>query len=116
MVKSYFGEDSMQGIDFSMENIKKCLCTRCAVQIESQCVKDKQKLMLLMKNQDLDSPMMMGSDRVPGVYCSTGKAICTGIDTKKVCKCNECPIWKEENLEEGTPSRYFCRDGKASKP
>jgi hypothetical protein len=103
------------GIDFSMENIKKCLCMKCAVQIESQCVKDKQKIMLLMKNQDLDSPMRMSPDRVPGVYCSTGKALCKDIDTKKVCKCNECPIWKEEELEKRATSRYFCKNGKAPK-
>lgn len=30
-------------IDFSMENIKKCLCMRCPVQMESQCVKNKEK-------------------------------------------------------------------------
>ena len=103
----------MQKIDFSMKNIKKCLCTRCAVQIESQCVKDKEKLMLLMKNQDLDSPMMMSPERVPGVYCSTGKAVCEDIDTKKVCKCNECPIWNKNSLENSRPDRYFCRNGKA---
>ena len=103
------------GIDFSMQNIKKCLCMKCAVQIESQCMKDKQKLMLLMKNQDLDSPMMMSPDRVPGLYCSTGKALCMDIDTKKVCKCNECPIWKEKELEKGTLGRYFCKNGKAPK-
>ena len=88
---------------------------KCAVQIESQCRKDKQKIMLLMENQDLDSPMRMSPDRVPGVYCSTGKALCKDIDTKKVCKCNECPIWKEEELEKRTISRYFCKNGKAPK-
>lgn len=100
----------MVGIDFSMENIKKCLCNKCAVQIESQCVKDKQKIMLLITQQDLDSPMRMDEERVPGLYCSTGRATCQDIDTKKVCKCNECPIWDEYGL---VPQRYFCRDGSA---
>ncbi len=113
MVMVILEENIMQKIDFSMGNINKCLCTRCAVQIESQCVKDKEKLMLLMKNQDLDSPMMMSPERVPGVYCSTGKAVCEDIDTKKVCKCNECPIWNENLLENSKPDRYFCRNGKA---
>ena len=103
----------MENIEFSMENIKKCLCMRCAVQIESQCVKDKQQIMLLIKNQDLDSPMMMGPDRVPGLYCSTGKAVCKDIDTKKVCKCNECLIWNQKSLKSSIPGRYFCKDGKA---
>jgi hypothetical protein len=102
----------MTRIDFSMENIKKCLCTKCAVQIESQCVKDKQKIMLLMTQQDLDSPMRIDEGRVPGLYCSTGRATCSDIDTKKVCKCNECPIWDSYGLK---PKRYFCREGKAEK-
>jgi hypothetical protein len=102
---------NMGKIDFSMENIKKCLCEKCAVQIESQCVKDKQKLMLLITQQDLDSPMMMGPDRVPGLYCTTGKSNCKDIDTDKVCKCIECPIWNENHLVNEEPGRYFCRDG-----
>jgi Protein of unknown function (DUF2769) len=102
----------MTSIDFSMENIKKCLCPKCAVQIESQCVKDKLKIMLLMTQQDLDSPMRMDEGRVPGLYCSTGRASCSDIATNKVCKCNECPIWEGYGLE---PKKYFCRDGKAGK-
>lgn len=100
----------MTDIDFSMENIQKCLCCRCAVQIESQCVKDKQKIMLLMTYQDLDSPMRMDEGRVPGLYCTTGHASCKDIDTKKVCKCNECSIWDEYKLD---PQRHFCKQGKA---
>ncbi|MBM4240514.1 MAG: DUF2769 domain-containing protein [Euryarchaeota archaeon] len=103
----------MGKIEFNMENIKKCLCTKCAVQIESQCVKDKKKMMLLITQQDLDSPMMMGSDKVPGVYCGTGKATCRDIDTNKTCKCGECPIWEEYNLVIGEPQGYFCREGEA---
>lgn len=102
----------MREIEFSMENITRCLCIKCAVQIESECVKDKQKLMLLIINQDLDSPMMLGQDKVPGVYCSTGTAICKDIDTRKVCKCNECPVWNEFSLKEQDNNRYFCKNGK----
>lgn len=105
----------MGKIEFSMENIKQCLCSKCPVQIESQCVKDKQKIMLLITQQDLDSPMRMDSERVPGVYCSTGKAICKDIDTEKVCKCNECPIWNEYALKDSLPRRYFCREGNVKK-
>jgi hypothetical protein len=98
-----------------MENIKKCLCSKCPVQIESQCVKDKLKIMLLITQQDLDSPMRMDETRVPGVYCSTGKANCIDIDLEKVCKCNDCPVWEGHDLKISSPGRYFCRDGKAIK-
>jgi hypothetical protein len=102
----------MQKIEFSMENIKRCLCSVCDVQKKSDCVKDKQKMMLLIKNQDLDSPMMMGPDKVPGLYCSTGKAVCQDIDTHEICKCNECPVWMEFSLDKFDKNRYFCKNGK----
>ncbi len=113
LIEIYGNGGNMTRIDFSMENINYCLCCKCAVQIESQCVKDKQKIMLLITQQDLDSPMRMDAERVPGVYCTTGKAICKDIDTKKVCKCNECYIWKEYGLKESSPGRYFCRYGES---
>jgi hypothetical protein len=103
---------NMSKIDFSMENIKKCLCTKCAVQIDSQCVKDKKKIMLLITQQDLDSPMRIDQDRVPGLYCAMGKALCKDIDAKKMCKCGECAIWKEYKLEMEKTDGYFCIDGK----
>jgi hypothetical protein len=105
----------MVEIDFSMDNIKKCLCTQCHVQLQSQCVRDKEKILLEITMQDLDSPMMMGPDRVPGLYCSTGKAVCKDIDTSQVCRCNECPLWREYELLDCEPMAYFCRDGKTLK-
>lgn len=99
-------------IDFSMENIKKCLCMKCPVQIGSQCVKDKQKIMLLITQQDLDSPMRMDEERVPGLYCSTGKALCKDIKTHEICLCKECPLWLENKLDEKEYTNYYCVNGK----
>jgi hypothetical protein len=99
----------MAAIDFCMENIKKCLCKDCKVQIDSLCVRDKLKIMLLITQQDLDSPMRMDPEVVPGLYCSTGKALCTDIKFQKQCKCVECEIWDKFNLE---PQKYFCKSGK----
>ena len=45
----------MVEIDFSMENIKKCLCTQCNVQIQSQCVKDKEKILVEITMKSLKS-------------------------------------------------------------
>jgi hypothetical protein len=59
--------------------------------------------------------MMIGPDRVPGLYCSTEKAVCKDIDTKQVCRCNKCPIWREYELLDCEPTAYFCRDGKTMK-
>ncbi len=68
--------------------------------------------MHLITQQDLDSPMMMEPDRVPGLYCSTGEATCKDIKTKRACKCIDCPIWNENNLEISDPNRHFCKHGK----
>ncbi|REE25250.1 uncharacterized protein DUF2769 [Methanothermobacter defluvii] len=84
-------------VDFSMKNIRRCLCLDCPVQRNSRCVADKKKIMLLITQQDLDSAMRMDTDRVPGVYCSTGRAICTDIDPHEECLCSECEVWLEHS-------------------
>jgi len=95
-------------VDFSMENIRRCLCLDCPVQRNSKCVADKKKIMLLITQQDLDSAMRMDTDRVPGVYCSTGRAICTDIDPHEECLCSECEVWLEHRLGDAEISEYFC--------
>ncbi|MDI9615644.1 DUF2769 domain-containing protein [Methanothermobacter sp.] len=95
-------------VDFSMENIRRCLCLECPVQSRSQCVADKKKIMLLITQQDLDSAMRMDTDRVPGVYCSIGEAICRDIDPHEECLCSGCEVWREHRLSEGDVSEYFC--------
>lgn len=99
----------MVEVEFTRDNIIRCLCKKCAVQVGSQCVKNKLGLMLLITQQDLDSPMMMEPDKVPGLYCATGKATCKDINTKRVCKCVECPIWNEKSLKYNETSSYFCK-------
>ena len=95
----------MSKIEFNMENLKKCICYTCPVQVESTCAKEK---LVEMKEMETPEP-----DMVPGVYCATGKAICNDLDLEQFCHCNECEIWIENKLDEGEPLGYFCRDGKA---
>jgi len=98
-------------IEFSMENIQKCICSTCPVQEESECVKEKLKMMQEMMQSE--EKMMPNPEDVPGLYCATGKATCEGLDTEKMCNCVNCPIWAENDLANGKPMGYFCRDGKA---
>lgn len=58
-----------------------------------------------------ESGMYFERDRVPGMYCSTGKALCKDLDPRKRCKCRECEVWKEYNLVDGKPDLYFCQNG-----
>jgi hypothetical protein len=109
------GEEPMvrksPNIEFNQENIAKCLCPGCPVQADSECA--KEKLMKLQEIMQSEEKTMPTPEDVPGVYCATGKAICTDIDPSKECQCPNCPMWKEYDLENGKPAGVFCRDGKA---
>ncbi|MGZ4857875.1 MAG: DUF2769 domain-containing protein, partial [Methanobacteriaceae archaeon] len=68
----------------------------------------------LMKMQEIiQKKEMPESDIVLGMYCATGKATCTDLDFERWCQCNYCGVWKENDLEDGEPFGYFCRDGEA---
>jgi hypothetical protein len=92
-----------------MENVKKCVCPTCSCQADSACAKEK-----LMKMQEMmQKKEMPESDMVPVLYCASGKAVCTDLDFDRMCQCNYCGVWKENDLENGEPMGYFCRDGEA---
>lgn len=94
-----------------MENAKICLCMQCPVQTESTCakstMKDSEKLVQAGAGQ------IKGPADIPKLYCATGIAACKDIDTNQMCICGDCPVWKKYDLQDTSPSMYFCRDGKA---
>lgn len=96
----------MVDIKFSMENIGKCKCPGCPVQAQSSCT--MEKLDKLQSMSGTPEP-----EDVPGLYCTTGKAICEGLNFEEMCQCPDCDIFKENNLESGKPGGYFCDNGKA---
>jgi hypothetical protein len=99
----------MGKIEFTMKNLKKCVCSTCPCQADSACAKDK-----LMKMQEaIQKNEMPESDVVPGMYCALGKTACTDLDFDRFCQCNYCDVWKENNLENGKPFGYFCKNGEA---
>lgn len=97
----------MVNIEFNDENIQKCQCSGCPVQAESECVQDK---LGKLQSQRGGTP---SKEDVPGVYCSTGKAICEGLDSSQPCHCTQCEIWIENKLGEGEPGGRFCVNGEA---
>lgn len=97
-------------VPFLTETITKCFCPQCPVQGNSRCVMDKmEKLPEIMKT----TGKVPKSQDFPGVYCSTGIAACKDIDTKQMCICGSCTVWKEYNLISGEQTYYFCKNGKA---
>jgi len=100
----------MAKVPFNIDNINRCLCTRCPVQAESQCVKEKkEKREQIINSGDIENQ----SKEVPNLYCSSGIAECKDLDTKQMCICGVCPVWAEYDLPYGKPVNYFCRDGEA---
>jgi len=54
-----------------------------------------------------ESGMYFERDRVPGMYCLTGEALCTDLDFRKICQCTSCPVWEEYGLR----NKYYCKSG-----
>jgi len=106
-----------RGIDFEVpyerENINRCRCPQCPVQADSKCVKDKLESSK-KEMEELPEGEVPNPEDVPGIYCSTGEATCQDLNSERQCICNTCDVWKEFFLEEGTPSQYFCKNGRAT--
>jgi hypothetical protein len=100
-------------VPYTVENLKKCMCPKCPVQADSKCAMDKldnlEKGLETAREGEVPEPQ-----DVPGIYCSAGKATCQDLDPNQQCICYTCAVWKEYNLGEGTPSMYFCQNGKAT--
>jgi hypothetical protein len=107
------GDDTMGEVDFNNENVMKCLCTGCPVQGTSECVKGKIQKMQEMMAEDIDIATVIGPEDVPGLYCASGEASCTDLYYHEECQCPQCPVFKENELADGKPVGYYCRDGKA---
>jgi hypothetical protein len=105
----------MLEIDFNQENLEKCLCIECPVQTKSQCIKDQIKLWKELGHSiDIDSGFILNPEKIPKLYCSTGKSRCEDLNLDEECQCKKCDLWKEFDLEvRGTPA-YFCENGKAN--
>ncbi|WP_269850078.1 DUF2769 domain-containing protein [Methanosarcina horonobensis] len=64
--------------------------------------------------EDLPEGEVPDPEDVPGIYCSEGEATCQDLNPERQCICNTCDVWKEYLLENGTPSQYFCQNGRAT--
>ena len=96
-------------IEFNLENIEKCLCIKCKVQSKSQCVKDK---LILLQEKALSGAVIEPGE-FPALHCASGREHCTDLDGHENCICINCTIWKENDLETGTPGRFFCMEGRS---
>jgi len=99
-------------VPYNLENIKKCLCPKCPVQVDSKC--SMAKLKSLTKGlESAREGEVPEPQNVPGLYCSTGKATCQDLNPHEQCICPTCSVWKKHNLQNVQPVMYFCQRGKA---
>ena len=89
-------------VDFTEENVGRCLCMDCPVQSASACAQEK-----MSKRQPVsvaDPP-----EDTPKVYCVQGKAVCDDLDFSQSCSCPGCAVWAQYGL-----SNYkYCENGNA---
>jgi hypothetical protein len=92
----------MPKVAYTKDNIEKCWCGKCPVQVASTCANDLYEE--FKKSGNLPSP-----ERLGGLYCSTGKTICTDVTFVNRCNCAACLVWSENNLI----SNHYCKLGSA---
>lgn len=108
----------MSKIEFTQENLEKCICSSCPTQTASICLKGRKlkaiemRMMHNVKKVE-ETGMLPKPETFPGMYCATGITTCDDFDFNQMCQCNLCAVWDENKLDEGEPMGYFCRDGKA---
>jgi hypothetical protein len=104
----------MLKIDFNKKNMEKCLCDKCPVQSNSQCVIDELKIMEEIGHSiDIDSGFIVDPEKIPKSYCAHGKTSCKDLYFHEECQCVKCDVWKEYDLEVRESPGYFCKNGKA---
>jgi Protein of unknown function (DUF2769). len=99
----------MVEVEFTPENIEKCLCNKCNVQGKSQCVKDN---MILLQEKALSSSVIE-PEEFPAMYCASGKEHCHDLDENGKCLCPDCSIYIGNDLGSGSPESYFCLNGRS---
>ncbi len=120
-----FQPQSRFKVPLAMDVIGKCLCRECPVQADSGCARPKITVVKeilsrmtpeTMKSmaQDQATETMPEPSDMPGPYCSIGEAVCKDHDFSKSCMCSQCQVFSEFNLDQCTPTEYFCRDGGAA--
>jgi hypothetical protein len=90
----------MAAVAYTQDNIDKCWCGQCPVQIGSQCAKDLYEAS--KDSGELPEPECLG-----GMYCATGEAICTDLALTNLCNCPACLVWAENGLT----SNHYCKLG-----
>ena len=103
----------MVKVDYNLENMLKCICCKCEVQTRSACAKERTDKIQKVEARGLEAIPRFEPEEFPWLYCATGKSNCNDLNFEEKCKCKDCKVWIENNLESSYTQEYYCRYGKA---
>ena len=93
----------MKTVEYSQSNVDKCWCGQCPVQIGSECASE-------LYDSHVNSKGLPVPERLGGLYCATGKAICEDLELVNLCNCPGCLVWSENELA----GNHYCAAGSAA--
>jgi hypothetical protein len=97
----------MPEVPLTAHNATRCLCYACPVQIDSACATAKYAAVSASLGADGDMPPAAD---VPGMYCSSGLAVCDDLDFSGMCRCMGCDVYAEMGLDQWK----YCQRGSAA--
>jgi hypothetical protein len=62
-----------------------------------------------IETRELEAITVFKPKEFPWLYCSSGETECHDLNFEKECKCEECKVWKENNLGQDDISEYYCK-------
>lgn len=90
----------MSRVAYTKENVEKCWCGSCPVQVDSKCARELYEAS--KASDELPPP-----DQLGGLYCSTGTAVCKDLSFVNLCNCPACQVWGENGLT----NNHYCEHG-----
>ena len=90
----------MARVEYTKENVEKCWCGSCPVQVGSACARELYEAS--KASEELPSP-----EALPGLYCATGRATCKDLELVERCNCPSCLVWGENCLS----GNHYCSLG-----
>ncbi|ACZ61356.1 MULTISPECIES: DUF2769 domain-containing protein [Dehalococcoides] len=94
---------------FNQDTINKCVCHKCPVQNQSECVRDQMSVLKSSLNE-----IPLNPQKIPKAYCVSGKSLCKGVNRTKPCICGSCEVYAMYHLSEGEPGGFYCFEGKSA--
>ena len=98
-------------VEYNLVNMEKCVCCKCKVQKNRECPRKRTKNIQQMESEGVDTLSILKPKEFPWLYCAVGRSVCEDLDYNEDCICEECPVWKDNELDKMFPKNFYCREG-----